>query len=278
LLACGLGLIGLGVPFVYLSIGDPRYWAMSPARRLRIGWLIRRASAVVAISPTAREVLVDFYQLDAERVHVIPNGRPAARFVPADADSRAAARRDLGLPTTAQVVAVVGALGPEKRVDVAIEAVAGLPGAVLVVAGDGPERSALETLAARAAPGRVVFLGATDEPGVVLAAADVLALSSDSEGVPGVVIEAGLAGLPVVATDVGWVRDVVRPGETGLLVPPGRSDLFGAALREAFDQRDDLGRAGRALCLAEFEMGPVVDKWQRLIERTSSRRRNGSVA
>jgi glycosyltransferase involved in cell wall biosynthesis len=278
LLACSLGLVGLGVPFVYLNIGDPRYWAKSPTRRLRARWLIGRAAAVTAISPRARDVLVGYYRLDAAHVHVIPNGRAADRFVPAGAALRTASRRALGVSTAGDVVAVVGALTAEKRVDVAIKAIARSPDVVLVVAGDGPKRPTLEALAEQAAPGRVVFLGTTDGSSTVLAAADVLALSSDSEGVPGVLIEAGLAGLPVVATDVGWVRDVVRPGTTGLLVPPGRPDLFGTALREALDRRGNLGRAGRAHCLAEFEMGPVVDKWQRLIERTTSRRRNGSVA
>jgi glycosyltransferase involved in cell wall biosynthesis len=277
LLACGLGLAGLGVPFVYVSIGDPRYWAKSPARRVRVRWLIGRAAIVAAISPGARDVLVDYYRLDAQNVQVIPNGRSAAAFTPADAVSRAAARRKLGLPADADVVAVVGALGPEKRVDIAIEAIAPLPSVKLVVAGEGPEREALEGLAGQKAPGRVIFLGLTDRPDTVLAAADVLALSSDSEGVPGVLIEAGLAGLPVVATDVGWVRDVVLPGETGLLVPPGRPDLFGTALLQALHRRADLGAAGRDHCLAEFDMAKVVDQWQRLIEQADTRRSNGSV-
>ncbi len=277
LLACGLGLINLPVPFVYLSIGDPRYWAGTRARRRRAGWLLGRAAAVVAITPRARDVLIDHYRLDPECVHVIPNGRPSGRFAHAGPAARSGARRELGLSASADVVAVVGALSPEKRVDVAIEAVAPLAGVVLIVAGDGSDRQALETLAAQIAPGRVIFLGAIDEPATVLAAADVLALSSDSEGLPGVLIEAGLAGLPVVATDVGWVSDVVRQGETGLLVPPDRPDLFGAALREALARRADLGPAGRAHCLAEFEMAKVADMWQHLIEQIERQSRNASV-
>jgi glycosyltransferase involved in cell wall biosynthesis len=278
LLAGGLGLMGLSVPFVYVSIGDPRYWARTRARRGRARWLIGRAAAVVAISPRAKDVLASYYRLDPEGICVIPNGRSGARFVPADPTSRSVARRELGLSADDDVVAVVGALGPEKRVDVAIEAVARLTDVNLVVAGDGPERQALETLAERIAPGRVTFVGGTDEPMTVLAAADVLALSSDSEGLPGILVEAGLAGLPVVATDVGWVRDLVLPGETGLLVPPGRPDLLGSALRQAFHRRSDLGLAGRERCLAEFEMAKVTDRWQQLIERTTRRIHNASVA
>lgn len=269
LLACGLGLVGLELPFIYKIIGDPRYWASSPARRTRARWLIRRAAAVVVTAPSARDVVAGHYRLDPERVHVIPNGRSAGRFAQADAAGRAAARRTLGLPEAADVVVVVGALSPEKRVDLAIAAVSRLPNTVLVVAGDGPERPKLEAMAERSAPSRVHFLGATEGPDTVLAAADVLALSSDSEGFPGVLIEAGLAGLPVVATDVGWIRDVVRDGETGLLVPRGMVDEFAAAARDALSRRARLGAAARAHCLAEFEMVSITDKWRRLIKNTA---------
>jgi glycosyltransferase involved in cell wall biosynthesis len=111
----------------------------------------------------------------------------------------------------------------------------------------------------------VHFLGATDGSAEVLAAADVLALSSDSEGVPGILIEAGLSGLPVVATDVGWVSDVIRPDVSGLLVPPGEPDQLGAALRNALHERDRLGQGGRKLCLAEFDLATIAEKWQRLL-------------
>jgi len=266
LLACGAGLVGTGVPFVYISIGDPRYWAGTPLRRTRARWLIRRAAAVVAISPSAYEVLIQHYGLDPRQVRVIPNGRSAATFAPADSRQRAAARKQLGLPATADLVAAVGALSPEKRIDDAIAAVAMLPDVSLVVAGDGPERTALEALARRVAHDRVYFLGATDGAATVLAAADVLVLSSTSEGVPGVLIEAGLSGLPAVATDVGWVRDVVRPGGTGLLVPPARPDLLASALRSALTGRQALGSAAREHCLATFDMAAVTDEWQCVLD------------
>ena len=266
LLACGAGLVATGVPYVYTSIGDPRYWAGTSLRRTRARWLIRRAAAVVAISPGAHEILVQHYRLDPRRVHVIPNGRSAADFAPSDFRRRQAARKQLGLPATVDLVAVVGALSPEKRVDDAITAVARLPDVALVIAGDGPERPALETLAHRVAPGRVYFLGATAGAATVLAAADVLVLSSASEGVPGVLIEAGLSGLPVVATDVGWVRDVVRPDDTGLLVPPARPDLLADALRRALTEHGAMGRAAREHCVAAFDMVKVVDRWQGMLE------------
>jgi glycosyltransferase involved in cell wall biosynthesis len=261
LLACAAGLVGTGMPFVYLSIGDPRYWAGSRLRQLRAGWLIRRAAAVVALTPGARDVLLTHYGLDRGRVHVIPNGRSGVDFAPADAADKAAARGRLGVSEAVGVVAIVGALSPEKRVDLAIDAVSLLADVVLLVAGDGTVRASLEDRAARVAPGRVRFLGATDTPADVLAAADALVLASDSEGLPGVLIEAGLAGLPVVATDVGWVRDVVRPGITGVIVPAGQAGALADGIRDALARRDEMGAAGRRHCLAEYEMGAVTDEW-----------------
>lgn len=272
LLACGAGLLGSGVPFVYLSIGDPRYWAATSLRRLRARWLIQRAAAVVAISPSARDILVEHYGLHSDRVHVIPNGRSGDAFAPADRARRVDARHQLGLRTTGDVVAVVGALSPEKRVDVAIAAMARIPEVTLVIAGDGHERRALEEQAEQSAPGRVHFLGSTEGSVDVLAAADLVVVSSDTEGVPGILIEAGMAGLPVVATDVGWVGDVVRHETTGLLVPPGQPDALADAVRDALERRSELGEAGRGHCRAEYEMAGVTDKWKHLLAEVSGGR------
>jgi len=278
LAASAVGLTGIDVPFIYVNIGDPRFWAASPSRRLRVGWMLRRAVAIAAISPGARDMLADHFRLDTHRLRVMPNGRAGDRFTPADQPARNAARRSLSLPDDAGVIGVIGALGREKRVDVAIRALARLPHLLLLVAGDGPERTSLESLADRAAPGRVVFLGTVEDARTVLAAADVLTLSSDSEGVPGVLIEAGLSGLPVVATDVGWVRDVVREGETGLLVPPRRPDLLATALVQALARREALGQAARAHCLAHFEMGTITDRWEALLDEVARPKQTSTAA
>jgi glycosyltransferase involved in cell wall biosynthesis len=265
LLACGAGLAGLGVPFVYVNIGDPRYWAATPAKRARVRFLLHRATAVAAISHGSRQILVDDFGLPLHQVRVIPNGRRAAAFPPVDAAGQARARRELGLAEGGDLLVMIGALSPEKRVDVAIEALAELPDLRLAVAGAGPEQDALAALAERRAPGRVTFLGSTDRPATVLAAADALVLSSDSEGVPGVLIEAGLAARPVVATDVGWVREVVVDGVTGQLAPPGRPAELAAAVRSALADRQRLGAAAHDRCLERFELAVVLAKWQTLL-------------
>lgn len=260
--ACASALAGQRVPIVYRSIGDPAAWAGSVLRRARTRLLLRRMDAVAVLWPGAGERVHDLYGVPAERIHVIPNGVPAERCPVPDADARAAARRRLGLPHDAPVMAVIGALGPEKRVGDAILAVAALPGAHLLVAGDGPDRTALEQYAADRAPERVHFAGMLPGPADALAAADVVVLPSRTEGMPGVLIEAGLSGVAAVATDVGAVAQIVRDGETGLLVRPGDVSGLTAALRRALSQRERLGRSARRHCLASFEIGAVAARWE----------------
>lgn len=262
--ACVSALVGLHAPVVYRSIGDPAAWAGSGLRRARTRLLLRRMDAVAVLWPGAGESVRALHGVAAERIHVIPNGVPAERCPVPDADARAAARRGLGLPPDAPVVAVIGALGPEKQVGDVISAVAALPDAHLLVAGDGPERVALEQYAEGHAPGRVHFAGMLPGPTRALAAADVVALPSRTEGMPGVLIEAGLSGVAVVATDVGGVAQIVRAGDTGLLVSPGDVPGLTAALDRALAERARLGAAARRHCLAAFEIGAVADRWASL--------------
>ncbi len=267
LLASAVGLVGTHVPFVYLSIGDPTHWAADPLRRVRVGLFLRRAHRVVAICEAARASLIRHFRLDPEHVVVIPNGRSAKRFAPASLGARSSAQRHFELPVTGSsvVVGFVGALSREKRPDVAVRAIAQLPDVHLVLAGDGPQRAEIESLAARLAPGRVHFLGSVDRVEAVYAAVDAVLVTSDSEGVPGVLIEAGLCAVPVVATSVGWVDQVVVDGVTGVLVPPNRPDLIAQAVLRVAQQSEEMGRRAREHCVARFELDLVVDAWSALV-------------
>jgi glycosyltransferase involved in cell wall biosynthesis len=100
----------------------------------------------------------------------------------------------------------------------------------------------------------------------VLTAADAVLLTSDSEGLPGVLIEAGLVGLPAVATDVGWVSEVVIDDVTGRLVPAGRADQVAAALDNVLADAGRMGEAAHRHCIESFEMQRVVDRWERLLD------------
>jgi len=263
--ACALALAGRRTPVVYRSIGDPAAWAGGAVRRLRTRALLGRTAAVTALWPAAADAVHDLYGVPRDRLHVLPNGVPAERCPIPDEAARAAARDRLGLPAAVPVVAAIGALSAEKRVADAIDAVAAVDGAHLLVAGDGPERPALERRADAALGDRVRFAGILPGPGQALAAADVVVSCSRTEGMPGVLIEAGLSGRPAVATDVGGVAQIVRDGETGLLARPGDVGGLNTALVRALAERDHLGAAARAHCLATFEIGAVADGWADLL-------------
>ncbi len=252
---------------VYGGIGDPAAWGSVRLATIRVGWPLRACRRVYAIYPGAAEYLVERYRLRADRVGVITNGRSAERFQPASPEVRVAARATLGLDDDHRWVGFVGALSEEKRPLLAIEAVAADKSLGLVVAGDGPLRAQCEQLADRTAAGRVRFLGQVDDARAVYRAVDALVVPSRTEGVPGVAIEAGLSGLPVVATRVGGVPYVVVDGETGLLVVAGDRPGLTGALLGAIGRRDELGAAARRRCVECFSSATIMRGWIEEVSR-----------
>ncbi len=179
----------------------------------------------------------------------------------------------LGLPPKAPLAAVVGRLHDEKGVDVLLRAWAMLPAGGrpwLAVIGDGPRRHRLEALAAGLGLPEVRFLGWVPRAGECLGEADALLLPSRSEGLPNVVLEAQAAGVPVAATRVGGVPELVEDGVTGLLVPPEDPAALAAAVRSLFGRPDAaLEMARRAFRRAEEAFAPeaVLTAYHDLYDR-----------
>jgi glycosyltransferase involved in cell wall biosynthesis len=263
--ACSIALAASGIPFVYVNIGDLEYWAGSGVKKLRTRALLRRPRAVAARSERSAQTLRTTFGVAADRVVVVPNGRPAQRYPRTDEAGRASARARWGIATDAPVVAWVGALSSEKRPDLAVRAVAAVPETLLLIAGDGPLRGEVERLAAELTPGRVRLVGTVDDVVSVYAAADLALLTSDSEGLPGVLIEAGLTGLPVVATDVGFVSDIVDDQRTGILVKPGDALAVAEAISKVYPARGAMGASAYARCAEHFSAEAVGDRWERLL-------------
>jgi glycosyltransferase involved in cell wall biosynthesis len=265
--------VGTRTPLVYRSIGDPTFWGSSRLRRLRVGLQLRRAAAVTALWPAAAEAIARQYGVDPARIAVVPNGGDERRFHPATAAERAEARAALGLDPSGPVLLYLGALAPEKRVERIVASAALVPEAVLVVAGDGPDREAVAAAARRHLPGRHHLLGSVDDVAPLLAAADAVVLLSTTEGQPGVAIEAALAGRPVVATDVGGVSSVVVDGETGVLVgadaePSEVATAIGRALADA----EALGTAAAARCGATFTLDAVARRFDEVLRAAAGGR------
>lgn len=265
--SAALGLWGTGVPFVYRSIGDIARWASNPVRSGRVRLFLRQADVVVALWEQAANDIVDRFGVPRERVQIIPNGVAAERFAPADPTRRRQHRAALGLPQGLPLAAYVGSLTPEKDVATSIEAVANLPNMHLAVVGNGPERQRLQALARVRAPGRVRFLGAVDDISSVLASADVLVLTSLTEGQPAVLIEGGMAGLPSVATDVGGVGSVVVDGVTGYLVPPRTPRAVAEGLEAVMERTEEMGSAARQHSLEAFSLDRVARRWRDVVCR-----------
>lgn len=205
--------------------------------------VLRRFAAVVAVSREVRERLMSA-GVSSARIHTVRNGISSVGF----AGTADATLPETGIATTAQApltVGLVGRLAPEKGVDVFLRAAtlvhAQLPETRFVVAGDGPDRAALEALRSNLALNdSAVLLGRQENMPAFFASLDLLVSASRQEGLPIALLEAMASGLPVVATSVGEVPEVVQPSITGLLVKPEDP----AALAEAILQllRDPAAR------------------------------------
>ena len=255
-------------PFVYVNIGDPAYWASTWSRRVRVRKMLARAAAVAPISPRSKSVLRDQFGVPEQKMTVIPNGRRVPQEHAADSDAgcrRTAARHQLGLPVQGPVVLVLGAVAPVKRVDLAVQVVAAVPEAHLLVAGAGSDIRSVQALADRILPGRASFVGLVEDVTPLLAAADVLLMTSASEGLPGALVEAGMAGVPAVVTDVGFVSDVVQDGVTGRVVPSAEVADLAAAVQDALLHGSLYGAAARERCARTYAIEGVADKWEALL-------------
>jgi glycosyltransferase involved in cell wall biosynthesis len=264
---------GTGVPFVYRQISHPLFWAPTRVRRMRTGWAMRRAARLVALWSGAADVLVEHFGVRPDRLRVIPNGVPSARFPVVDPQERPAARAALDLDPDRPTVAYVGALVPEKGVDVAVQAVSGLD-AQLLVAGDGRARAELEALAARVAPGQVHFAGSLADASRAYRAAEIIVLPSrGGDSMPAVLIEAGFSGLPAVSTPVEGIPDIVEDTTTGLLVAPSSvSELHDAVAHLLGDPARSaaMGAAARRRCLARFDIDVVAKQWAAVLEEITT--------
>lgn len=261
--ACAIGLIGSRRRFVYRSIGDPSQWLRGRLHRERTGFLLRRAAMVVPLWDDAGASIQQLYRVPPWRVAVIPNARSADEFRPPTADERFAARERFGVDDDEILAVVVGALSKEKRVELAIRAVAELPGVRLLVVGEGDRRAQLEKLGSEALGKRVAFTGTLTDVRPAYAAADVLVLPSRTEGMPGVVVEAGLMGVPAAACDVGAMRWLMQHGVRGTLVPvDAEPPELAAAITTA--RHEPMSEASLETTCS---WAAAVEGWREVIER-----------
>jgi glycosyltransferase involved in cell wall biosynthesis len=205
----------------------------------------------VAVSADLRDQGVRAGIYRAKKVTIIPNGLQFDHL-PAAFDA-GAKRKALGIPAGVPVIGTVTRFEPQKANETFLRMVQRVlrqaPEVATLIAGDGPQRLELEALAAQLGiADRITFLGWRDDAVELLGVMDVFCMSSRWEGCPMVLLEAMAMRCPVVATDIGGVREIVVAGETGYLVALDDPDAMAQAvlrLLAAPDQRERMGAAGR---------------------------------
>ena len=198
------------------------------------------------------------------------------------ASSQLALARRLGARsashTDATVLLSLGALTWEKdpiaHVEIGARVLSQVPGSMHVIAGDGPLRSEVESaVIAKGLADRVLVLGSREDLADILAASDVMLLASATEGMPGAVIEAGMAGLPVAGYSVAGVPEVVLDGETGFLSSPGDLDaLADSAVRLLLseEERKRMGERASHRCREHFDIAAVAPAYLALYRELAS--------
>ena len=260
-----------GVPAVIAS----KRWLHSPLRyRISNGIGYRAASKVLANSAHVAESLATVDRLGAERVVVLPNFVDEAAFTPPSAAERAAWVRELRLEDADPVIGIVASLLPIKDHHTLLRATSLLtsrwPRLRLVIVGKGPMLDELQAFARELGIADAVrFAGLRPETPSFHHLFDVSVLCSTSEGFPNSLVEAMAAARPIVATAVGGVRDAVRDGENGLLVPPRDPQRLADAIASLLGDRAgaaEMGRAGARRARAEFDARVVISDLERLYE------------
>jgi len=194
------------------------------------------ARHIIAVAGACRDFLVERESIPPEKITVVPNAIDLRRFSPA-APQAAEARAALGIPAGATVLAGIGRLNPQKNFSLFLDVAAALapqfPGLRFLIAGGGPEESMLRAKAASLGLAeKTVFAGHVADARQAYAAADILLMPSRFEGLPMALLEAMAMGVPVVASRLDGIAEVVADGSEGLLVEPGNAPAFAAAVAE----------------------------------------------
>jgi glycosyltransferase involved in cell wall biosynthesis len=227
---------------------DPK---MPPYQKIPDLFLRDLTDRAIAVSQSTADFLIKSRHVPEDRVNVVFNGAPLDEFAPRPRDDGYALRAELGLPMDAPLVTTLGRLNAQKGHDTLIAAaatvVARIPGARFLIAGDGDLLQALKAQAAALGIANAfVFAGHRRDVPEILAATDVLCISSNYEGTPLVLFEAMAAGKAVVSTAVDGCREVIQDKRTGLLVPPKDPEALGAALAKVLEDGALRGRLGSA--------------------------------
>lgn len=230
----------------------------------------RLASAITAVEQGQIEFFKRELGFASRKLHCIPNG---VRIIEKDAERALAIRSELAIPAGVFAFFYVGRLNPVKDIGTLLKAFAALPAEISSVArlylvGDGTERAKLEELRnALGLTARVTFFGARTDVARVLQAADTLVLSSKSEGLPMVLLEAMAAGVPCISTAVGGIPELFGT-DRGLLVPAENASALASAMTQIVtspEQRRRLSELALQNVRAHYALETIADRYLDLL-------------
>lgn len=268
----------LGVPSVASVRGyTDRTLPLRIYKWLDLGVTLRLVTRIVTVSEAVRrQVLKAGYP--ARRVLTLHDAVDATTFSLDRVQTGARVREELGCTPAHLLVCAVGRLSPEKGQGFLLvafrEVIAAVPEARLVLVGEGPLRSRLQAQVTRCGLSEhVIFAGYRDDVEAIIAASDLLVMPSLREGFGDPVIEAMALRRPVIASRVGGIVEIVRDGETGLLVPPGDPGALARSvinlLREP-QARERMGLRGQQVALRKFSVERLADGLARLYKELVS--------
>jgi glycosyltransferase involved in cell wall biosynthesis len=261
-----------GLKHRFLAVHSTGLWGKRSSFSMSDRLALRSYEGIVALAKAHADYLVRREGIEKRRIRIIPNGVDTERFRPAASDSeRERARDALSIPSGRFVVVIVAALRPEKNHRLLLDAAARIEASrrdfLFLIVGEGPEGDDLRLRARERSLGDSVrFMGRREDIPAILSAVDASVLCSHPvvETFPLAVLEAMSCGVPVVASDVGAVREMVAEGVEGRVIPPGDVEtLVGAlvALADAPEDRKRMGRRGRDRVVRDFAVGGMVRRY-----------------
>ncbi len=240
-------------------------------------WLTPLTDAFIAVAPSHGRFLVECENFPRSKVFVIPNGIDTLRFQP-QASARTEVRQELGLPHDSRLCSIVAAIRPEKNHErflrIARKVADRDEKTHFLVIGDGPLRSTLEQKSRELfLEDRVHFLGNRTDTHRLLAASDVFVLTSDNEAYPVSILEAMASGVPVVASDVGSIHELIENGMTGFRVPASDEAQFAdraIQLLKCERQRGEIGQAARRWVMENGSRDGMIQGYVTLVKQLLS--------
>ena len=244
----------------YASIGEPTYWIRSRRHARLQTFLHSKPDVILAVSKMTRSQLIDDLGVSESRVHVAGTGVAPEYFVSADD------------PHPELRLLFLGSLSNEKSPSSAIRVANALRGShdvSLRIVGDGPLAAELEAQVDRSSLGDVVsFTGSVSDVTPHLRWADVLIMTSRTEGLPGAALEAAAASVPVVAYDVGGVSETMIAGESGILVAAEDPHAMISAIDGLADDRERIaamGRSAREFVENNYTLDKVIARYDAIL-------------